>query len=400
MAANLPKALSEKAFRGVWKTSRDGKGSHPGKPGIDGLRAEEFSSNLANHISRIRHEIALGHYRFSSLRPAPIVKKSGKIRIIAIPTVRDRLVQRAIIKHLENDPRFSEKSAISYGFLKDRKLSDAPDRAIELRSRHNWVLQTDIIKFFDQIDRSDLNKNIAKIRSKTIRDLIIQCIRCEIDSKEPGLNKLVSESGIVSGRGLRQGMPLSPLLSNLVLKDFDKALQADGLRAIRYADDIAVFCDSESECRAALTFLKKSLAELKLKIPDLDEEDKTKIYGPTESAEFLGLEIRWSQDGYILCAPEAKLIALEARMKEIASLAYCTDNRRDLGQVVRTLDSIIGGYDGVLIKASNKEKFLDRARIQRKHAIEGLLVELFGQQALSKLNRAKRAVLGIETFTS
>ncbi len=87
-------------------------------------------------------------------------------------------------------------------------------------------------------------------------------------------------------------------------------------------------------------------------------------------------------------------------MKEIASLAYCTDNRRDLGQVVRTLDSIIGGYDGVLIKASNKEKFLDRARIQRKHAIEGLLVELFGQQALSKLNRAKRAVLGIETFTS
>jgi retron-type reverse transcriptase len=152
----LPGSLSRDAIRTVWNQCRDSTPSTAGAAGVDNLSASVFASRLAEHIAAMREDIRAGVYRFSKLRIAPIQKPTGGYRIIAIPTVRDRLLQRALLAHLENDRRFDASSPISFGFTRGRTLSLAQERALELRQTRPWVLQADIVKFFDRIRRRDV----------------------------------------------------------------------------------------------------------------------------------------------------------------------------------------------------------------------------------------------------
>ncbi len=175
----LPASLSHEAFLDVWKQSSDSSSSSPGAPGVDRVRAQSFASRLDDHVDRIRREIQQNKYRFEKLRIAPILKASGGYRIVAIPTVRDRLVQRALLRHLEADDRFKPVSPISYGFSKERTLTGAQRRAAHLRRDHPWVAQTDIIKFFDQIKRADVKNLLRKsVRSKVISELLCDAVDC------------------------------------------------------------------------------------------------------------------------------------------------------------------------------------------------------------------------------
>ena len=127
-------------------------------------------------------------------------------------------------------------------------------------------------------------------------------------------------------------MPLSPVLSNLMLKEFDLAVHRAKLSAVRYADDIAVFCQSRSACEEALELIKHELKQLKLSVPDLGGS-KTVIYEPSEDAEFLGLEMRRDDSGYRLIAPTKKLSKIADKMRAIASVEECIKRRRTVAQV-------------------------------------------------------------------
>lgn len=289
-ARRLPKSLTEAELKAVWRDSRDYRVTSAGAPGVDNVTATDFSKQLMSNLHQTREAIRKGHFAFSPLRVCTVPKKSGAKRIIAVPTIRDRLVQRAVCRHLENDTRFPKPPSVAYGFVKGRSLEDAQRKALQYRRLAPWVLQTDIVSFFDQIDRADVLRAIKRrVKSKVVADLIIKAANTELDYSDPLTTVLAKENGLKKGRGLRQGMPLSPVLSNLVMRDVDRGLEKAGLRAIRYADDIAVFCQSEEECAAALELITVLLKPLGLKLPPLDDAGKTTITPNRRACEVLGV---------------------------------------------------------------------------------------------------------------
>jgi RNA-directed DNA polymerase len=396
----LPKTLSENAFRNAWKDSRDSKsGTAPGAPGVDGIRAAVFASELGRQIIDIRRALQDGSYTFNRLRLAPVPKPSGGYRIIAIPTVRDRLVQRALLRGLEADPRFKASSPVAYGFTKGRTLADAQRASLALRHQRPWVLQADIIKFFDEIDRAQLQQLIRrKVRGKTTSALLCAAVSCEIEEVGGKGAELVRENGIQKGRGLRQGMPVSPMLSNLLLKAFDDSLVRRGLTALRYADDIAVFANSREELNDALSFIVDALARLKLRVPDLKVDGKTTISGPSDSVEFLGIEIRRFDDRYKLTAPNRKLAAIETEMARMASIEECVKHSRNIGHVVRSLDAFIIGHRASMAVLDDPKAFLDRLEAAKQRKLNALLTEVIGKKAVDTLDGTRRALLGLERF--
>jgi RNA-directed DNA polymerase len=395
----LPASLSAEAIEKVWKGSRDAQRSKAGASGVDRIEAFEFRLRLRENIAQLRLDIRKDSYRFKPLRLAPIVKASGGYRIIAIPTVRDRLVQRALLDHLERDNRFSLISPISYGFTKGRSLADAQKQALALRQTHPWVLKADIIKFFDQIPRNQIKALIRKrVRSKIVSGLLCAAVDCELEDGTGRLAQIARDNGIKRGRGLRQGMPVSPLLSNLLLKEFDEALAKQKLHAVRYADDIAIFADNRNECRDALKIIQGNLKSLNLEIPELADGGKTVIFGPSEPVEFLGVEIKRFGDIYELRAPASKIAKIEADMAVSCSIEQCVKEKKNIGQVVQGLESFVIGHQASMAILDNRDDFVARLQAAKNKQLKSLLISLVGENVVQRLDESRLAILGLQPF--
>lgn len=396
----LPNSLSDASLKAVWKGSRDSRAGRAGAPGVDGVSATDFSKQLAPNLHQTREALRKGHFSFSPLRVCTVPKKSGAKRIIAVPTIRDRLVQRAICHHLENDKRFPKTPSVAYGFVKGRSLSDAHRKALEYRRTSPWVLQTDIVSFFDQIDRRDVLKAIKRsVKSKIIIDLITKAANTELDYSDPVTTVLTKENGIKKGKGLRQGMPLSPVLSNAVMRDVDQGLEKAKLKAIRYADDIVVFCDSQRECEQALELIEDLLKPLGLKLPPLAEGGKTTITPERKACEVLGVEIRLINEQYELCAPTKRLEALQAQFTEIATAEYCAANKLTLTRMLAHMDAVARGHKRTVDELNNADDFRARVDAIQRKSVEALLKSLVGEKAFANLTSQKLAVLGAKEFT-
>ena len=196
-------------------------------------------------------------------------------------------------------------------------------------------------------------------------------------------------------------MPLSPMLSNLLLKSFDEALVSQKLRVVRYADDIAVFGDSRAELETALRYMVAMLHKLELNVPELDEGGKTNIKGPSESVEFLGIEIRKMESGYKLTAPYGKISKIEDEMGRVATLSECKKEGRNIGHLVRFLESFIVGHKAsmAVLDEAERNSFLERLEAAKGRKLNGLLVELIGKKAVDKLDDDRRAILGLQRFS-
>jgi group II intron reverse transcriptase/maturase len=398
-ARRLPKSLSVDSIKDVWRGSRDSKSSTAASPGIDSVTAGEFQSRLNYEIARIRSEIQTGNFSFSDLRCAPIPKGNGS-RIIAIPTVRDRLVQRCLINHLNQDSRFKGETRSSYGFTPGRNLREAQLAARSLRTEKQWVLKADIVKFFDNIPRSDVHSSVSKkVQSKIVRELLHKAIECEIRVVGERHTKIVNDNGIRRGVGLRQGMPVSPLLSNLLLYDFDCALEKQGYTFIRYADDLAFFCSSRLECESLFRKVSSYLDVLGLKIPELTDHGKTQTIDPSQSLEFLGVEIRRANGSeYFIHAPFKKIARIDEELAQIATVNYCFKDQMNLNEILKYMSSFVAGHDASLAVVDDREEFRGRLNASLRRAQESLFKDIFGESFLMSLNDEKKAILGMVNF--
>jgi group II intron reverse transcriptase/maturase len=395
----LPRSLSEAELKAVWKTSRDNRGSSSGAPGIDGVSAIDFSKRLSASIYEIRGALRSGHFVFSPLRVCTVPKRNGNKRIIAVPTVRDRLVQRAVCQHLENDRRFPRPLSIAYGFVKGRSLECAHKKALEYRQEAPWVLQTDIVSFFDRIDRNDVLNVVKKtVRSKVIAELIGKVVCTELDYSDPLTMVLTKEHGLQKGRGLRQGMPLSPLLSNLVMREVDRNLEKAGLKAIRYADDIVVFSKSYEAAEDALEVVKELLKPLRLTLPPLSISGKTTITEKRKACEVLGVELRLVGDSYELCAPSRRLNDLQVNFSEISTSEYCSANKITLSRMLGHMEAVVSGHKRSVRGLKNADDFCSRIDSIHQKSIESLLKTIVGEKAYKNLSREKLAILGVMKF--
>ncbi len=202
-----------------------------GAPGPDGITVDEFPEWLAPRWPVIRQQLLDGAYRPAPARRKSIPKADGSKRHLGIPNVLDRLIQQAILHILTPifDPEFSESS---HGFRPGRSAHGAIKQIQHtIRKGYRYCVDMDLSKFFDRVQHDVLMARVArKVHDKRLLQLIGRYLRAGV---------LVE--GIVqpSPEGTMQGGPLSPILANILLDDFDQALEQRGLRFVRYADDCA-----------------------------------------------------------------------------------------------------------------------------------------------------------------
>ena len=205
--------------------------------GIDKMSCEQLLPWLKANKDELIRSLLDGSYRPNPVKRVEIPKDNGKMRMLGIPTVIDRLVQQAINQTLT--PIYERQfSPGSYGFRPRRGCHDALRGAQKIiDDGYIYVVDLDLERFFDTVSHSRL----IEILSRTIKDgrvisLIHKYLRSGVMSK--GMFE-------ASGEGTPQGGPLSPLLSNIMLNELDKELTSRGLPFVRYADDSMIFCKSK-----------------------------------------------------------------------------------------------------------------------------------------------------------
>jgi len=182
--------------------------SNKGAPGIDGVTVDKFAEIKEKEIVKLKQEVENWTYKPSPVKRVEIPKPNGGIRLLGIPTVRDRTLQFAIKQKLEPiyEPIFSDNS---YGFRPGRSQEQAITKARDIvSSGKEYVIDMDLSKFFDRINHDRLIHRLGEtITDKRISRLIGISLRSGIMDKG---ELIPPEEGTV------QGSPLGPLLSNIV----------------------------------------------------------------------------------------------------------------------------------------------------------------------------------------
>ena len=267
--------------------------SNKGAPGVDGMTVYELREYLKTDWPAIREQILSGTCKPNPVLRVEIPKPNGGKRKLGIPTVLDRFIQQAVMQVLQRywEPTFSKHS---YGFRPNRRAQEAV-RAAQgyVNEGYGYVVDIDLEKFFDQVNHDRLMGTLAK-RVKDKR--VLRLIRAY-------LNAGIMEDGLVrwEDRGTPQGGPLSPLLSNIVLDEWDRELEKRGHKFVRYADDCNIYVRSQRAGERVMKSISEFITrKLKLKV----NEDKSAVGLPQER-QILGFTILNGKRVIRLISPKA-----------------------------------------------------------------------------------------------
>ena len=255
-----------------------------GTSGVDGVTVEEIADYIKDNKEVIVNQIRKRRYKPQPVRRVQIPKENGKKRNLGIPTVMDRIIQQAMVQVLS--PIFEKQfNDNSYGFRPGRSCEQAVIKALEyLNDGYDWIVDINLEKSFDTVNQDRL---ITIIR-KTIKDgEVVSLIRKYLSAG-------VMENGVVkpTPKGTPQGGNLSPLLSNIMLNELDKELEARGLNFVRYADDCIILVKSEKAANRVLSSITKYIEKkLGLKV----NAEKSKVTRPTKT-KYLGFSF-WTTKG-------------------------------------------------------------------------------------------------------
>ena len=298
-----------------------------------------------------------GTFRFSALDPFFIPKPDGKFRVICVPTVTDRVVQRAILDAIGERQAWM-KNAVSYGFVSERGVEKAVIKAIQYRKLKPWVFKTDITKFFDNVDRDLLKEKIRRqVRQRSIHPLLFDVINSEIKINKASHGLRIKKLGIKEGRGVRQGMPLSPFFANLFMADFDRECTRRKVTVLRYADDLLFFASDGDQAVEHQKFCTAELAKIGLTIPNLVDGAKSQIYGPTQVAEFLGVELApLHANTYQVRLGQKQLDVIKDNLYTLASLSELRRRNLDISRFGNSLAARVAAYSSAYDFCSNHDQ--------------------------------------------
>jgi RNA-directed DNA polymerase len=314
-----------------------------GAGGIDGMQTDELRDYLNTNYQSLRAKMLEGSYQPSPVKKVEIPKPQGGVRMLGIPTVLDRLLQQAINQwlSLKYEEQFSKHS---YGFRPDKNTHQAVMQAQSyLNEGKIWVVELDLEKFFDKVNHDRL----MSVLSRTVKDKpTLKLIRSYLTSG-------ILEGGMVSQRteGTPQGSPLSPLLSNIVLDEFDKELEKRGHSYVRYADDCSIYVRSEAAAkRVAESIIKFIEGKLLLKV----NREKTKISRPAEST-LLGFSFFRQNGVWEIRIGEKAVGRITEKCKDITSRS----NGMSEKERIRKLQSVINGWVNYFVIARAKTVMQD-----------------------------------------
>lgn len=254
--------------------------ANEGMPGVDRVAIGRFARNWEERVTRLAAEVRAGTYRPAPLRVRFIPKRDGGRRRISIPTVADRVLQRAALEVLL--PHFDRKFlSCSYGYRPKRGVAQAVAAVIRYRDRGlRWVAEADIDDCFGSLDHEIL---LGLLGLEVPDWRVMQLMRGWLDVGRP-------QDGVA--RGIALGMPISPLWANVYLHEMDWQLVRDRWPLVRYADDFVILAESEQMGQRALELVADVLARLKLRL----EPTKTRVSSFSDGFEFLG--VRFQGDEY------------------------------------------------------------------------------------------------------
>jgi RNA-directed DNA polymerase len=225
----LNRILSKENLKTAYKNVVRNKGSS----GIDGIGTDDLKPYLQEHWERLKEELKSGTYQPKAILGVKIPKHYGGERLLGIPTTFDRMIQQAIHQVLSPlfDPGFSEHS---YGFRPGKSATQAIQQALTyINQGYRHIVDIDLKRFFDEVNHDYLMTLLKrKVRDPLVLRLIWKYLRSPVQI-DGTLQK--------RKKGVPQGGPLSPLLSNIVLNELDKELEQRELRFVRYADDFSIF---------------------------------------------------------------------------------------------------------------------------------------------------------------
>src|SRR5215471_4806353 len=328
-------------------------------PGVDGLAWRDYETNLEGNLGDLHGRVQRGAYRALPSRRQYIPKADGRQRPIAICALEDKIVQRAVAVVL-NAIYEEDFLGFSYGFRPKRSQHDALDAlSVGINTKKvNWILEVDIRSFFDEVNRDWLARFVEhRIADPRILRLIQKWLKAG-----------VLENGVVtdSEKGTGQGTVISPLLANVYLH-YSLDLWAERWRRreatgdmiiVRYADDVVVGFEHESDARRFWEAMRARLQKFSLSL----HPDKTRLVefgrfaaasrkrrglGKPETFDFLGFTLVCSKSrrGRFLLKRRSRRDRMKAKIKEVAG-----ELRQRMHQSIpeqgKWLKQVVTGYFG------------------------------------------------------
>ena len=298
-----------------------------GAAGVDNLSTLDLKPWLKQHWQGMKVSLAAGSYLPRAIRKVDIPKPNGDVRTLGVPTVVDRLIQQAIAQRLSPlvEPHFSHSS---YGFRPNRNAWQAVQQAQQyIRSGKRWVVDMDLEKFFDRVDHDILMSKLANlIEDKRPLKLIRRFL--EADMMDNGQR-------VTRDRGMPQGGPLSPLLSNILLDSLDKELERRGHSFCRYADDCNIYVSSQKAGENLLADITEFLSkELKLQV----NADKSAVAKPWER-KFLGYSFTRHKESRVKIAAQS-VSRFKDKIREMTT-RHCS---RSINETIHVMTPVLRGW--------------------------------------------------------
>lgn len=273
----IDKVYQLENLRRAYRAVRANKGA----PGIDGETVEAYGQHLEERLSQLHHELKTGTYEPQPVLRVEIPKPDGSKRPLGIPTVKDRVVQQALLNILQPifEPDFHPSS---YGYRPGRSCHQAVARAEMFINKYDLkhVVDMDLSKCFDRLDHELIIRGVnRKVSDGSVLKLIRKFLTAGV---------MKDGAWEVTDIGSPQGGVISPLLTNIYLDHFDQTMKARGIRIVRYADDILIFARSRKEAGKYRQIATNILeGELKLVV----NKQKTHLTSAYKGVPYLGFVI-------------------------------------------------------------------------------------------------------------
>ena len=321
MSQLLEEILSKENMTQAYKKVKANKGAS----GIDGIGVEEIDEYLKENWAEIREQIRKRKYKPQPVRRVEIPKPNGGVRNLGIPTVIDRIVEQAIVQKLTPiaEPHFSENS---YGFRPNRRAQQAVIKLLEyLNDGYEYIVDIDLEKFFDNVPQDKLMTLVGKlIHDPDTESLIHKYLKAGV---------MVRGKYEKTEKGTPQGGNLSPLLSNIMLNELDRELEARGLHFVRYADDCVIAVGSSAAANRVMHTVTGWIErKLGLKV----NMTKTKVTRPS-GLKYLGFGF-WKDSKWKARPHKESLAKFKRKLKQLTSRSWSIDMSvriTKLNQVIR-----------------------------------------------------------------
>ena len=336
----LSKARLYSGFKNVWKAK--------GAAGIDRQSLSDFASNLSDELDQLLLELKTKQYTPRPVRRVEIPKDDGGVRLLGIPSIRDRVVQQTLNDILS--PIFETQfHPSSFGYRPRRSGQDAINKATMFIRRYGLqhVVDMDLSKCFDRLDHELI---LRSIRRRVTDGSVLELIRQFLTS-----GVMVYGHWQATETGSPQGGVISPLIANIYLDAFDQAMRERGHRIVRYADDILIFCRSRRGAENALHQATKILeGDLKLSV----NTQKSHIAHSDVGVKFLGVVIR----SHSTRIQPKKLAGFKAKLKALTR----RNGGKPLTRVISELNPLLRGFSHYFRIANAYREYKQIARWLRR----------------------------------